>query len=97
MPLCDRHANAQRKPPKRLVPDELLAAAEVVTRDDRFGGHHKFVQGEGPLCRDDIAVLEDDLERKARHYGNLAAAYEDLAYWAADIADDELKRLDQGN
>lgn len=67
--------------PLRLVPDDLLPAARLIDRADKYDGVNIFTQGRGPLCFGDARYQADNLRRRARDHANLAAAYEDLAAW----------------
>jgi len=70
--------------PSRLVPHDLLPAARLITKSDNYsGGGRPFTQGEGPLCYGSAEHQSKELARRAVHYTNLAAAFNDLAEWMA--------------
>lgn len=71
--------------PTRLVPDELLPAAILITHHDNYGGQKVFRQGRGPLCFGNQEAQEAEMFERAERYRKLADAYEDLGYWLSEI------------
>lgn len=67
--------------PRRVVPAELVSAAEVVHRYSRSSFVGDFHQGVGPLCYGDAEAQAKVLREIARVAADTTAAATNLAAW----------------